>query len=255
MESRSNNVEANISHVQSKVESIAHHSILVVPAEMIFKDIPKEMSLDQNTVVTKLLEALDHPELIGFVLEVREWKGPSLGNPNVQLDNHTVASTNSQPPPHTALNSDPTFDNTPEFIIAELSHGSNKISFAVVYRRPKGAYPIYFFETLSNLSPLYNDMIITGDFNADLASEKPEAIHLRSLLAKYSLYCVPSEPTHHELSHDPPSHTWLDLFIVNDIGSVTYYDESKSPFITGHDLIELQFKFHKPPKMKKNYYV
>ncbi|KAJ8673768.1 hypothetical protein QAD02_005030 [Eretmocerus hayati] len=103
METRMNNAELNISRVQDRVESIVHHSTLVDSAEMIFTGIPKELSLDQNTVVTKLLDALEHPELIGFVLDVREWKGPPLGNPTSQTNEQPTTAIAQSSSPHTSL--------------------------------------------------------------------------------------------------------------------------------------------------------
>ena len=48
---------------------------------------------------------------------------------------------------------------------------------AVVYRRPNAACPIHFFETLSSALATYKDIIITGDFNADLIQSEQKKNH------------------------------------------------------------------------------
>ena len=59
--------------------------------------------------------------------------------------------------------SDPTYDNTPEFIICELRKGQIRLLFAAVYRHPHASYPIHFFDCLSNHLANFSSVIITGD--------------------------------------------------------------------------------------------
>uniref|UniRef100_A0ABD2X255 Endonuclease/exonuclease/phosphatase domain-containing protein n=1 Tax=Trichogramma kaykai TaxID=54128 RepID=A0ABD2X255_9HYME len=40
-----------------------------------------------------------------------------------------------------------------------------KLLFATVYRSPEAGYPEEFFEVLYHLQPLYDNVIVTGDFN------------------------------------------------------------------------------------------
>ena len=49
----------------------------------------------------------------------------------------------------TLSHSDPTYDNTPEYLILEVSTSTSKILFAVVYRPPDAAYPSEFFDIFS----------------------------------------------------------------------------------------------------------
>ncbi|KAJ8671576.1 hypothetical protein QAD02_002835 [Eretmocerus hayati] len=103
IETRMNIVENNISHGNEKVDSIVRQSTLVDSAEMIFTSIPKSLTHDQNNIVTRLLTTLEHPELIGFVLEVREWTGPALGNPTIQSNDPASSALPAQLIPHTAI--------------------------------------------------------------------------------------------------------------------------------------------------------
>lgn len=109
----------------------------------------------------------------------------------------------------------------PEFVIAELIHFHNKILLAVVYRRPNAAYPSHFFGCLAPLLPIYTNVVVTGDFNANMCTQNPASANLQGLIDSHSLYLVPSEPTHHVHWIDrPASHTWLDLFITKEADSV-----------------------------------
>ena len=51
--------------------------------------------------------------------------------------------------------SDPKFDNTPEFIIAEIKKSNTKLLIACVYRRPPVLSPHALFEKLSAFLPFY----------------------------------------------------------------------------------------------------
>ena len=65
--------------------------------------------------------------------------------------------------------SDPIYDNTPEYLILELTSGSNKVLFSVVYRRPHAAYTLEFFECVARLLPSYAQCDQVWRFIANLA--------------------------------------------------------------------------------------
>ncbi|KAJ8684975.1 hypothetical protein QAD02_020768 [Eretmocerus hayati] len=120
--------------------------------------------------------------------------------------------------------SEPEFDNTPEYLIAEIACCDKKLLCAVVYRRPEGMYPKQFVDTLSNFMPPYMNVVVT----------------------------VPSDATHRVSRRDiPPVHTWLDIFVTASPESIRSYEKSEAPFVVGHDLIELEYIFYKPPHLEK----
>ena len=56
----------------------------------------------------------------------------------------------------------------------------------------------------------------------------------------------------HYLRHlDSPSHSSLDLFIVNHAESVIDFTKSESPFIAGHDFVELTLSINNPQPPSK----
>ena len=132
-------------------------------------------------------------------------------------------------------------------MVAELKNGNTKLLIAVTYRRPTALSPYELFENLAVLTSRYRNIIITGDFNANLLTpSKPETSILIDLVKTHSFSIVSTEPTHHVISLNPPSHTTLDLFIVNHIENVIHFSKSVSPFIAGHDFIHLILNIDTP---------
>ena len=120
----------------------------------------------------------------------------------------------------TLATSDPIFDNNPEYINTELRHKSHIILIAVVYRRPDAASPTDFFETLSPYLGIYKNIIITGDFNADLQSPRsPDTRNLSEIVESHALSFVSRSPTHHRFQTTHQSHTTLNLFITKKIAA------------------------------------
>ena len=131
--------------------------------------------------------------------------------------------------------SDPKYDNTPEYIIAEIKKGNSAILIAVVYRRPGPSSLIDFFDTLSNFTANYHHIIITGDFNADLLNPtKSNTKILCNLVNNHAFSVVLTLSIYHLLHLDPLSHTTLDLFIVNHAESVIDFTKSESSCIADH---------------------
>ena len=140
---------------------------------------------------------------------------------------------------------------TPEFITCEIKKDQLKLLFATVYRRPHAAYPIHFFNCLANYLPHFTSIIITGDFNINMArSESPAASYLNNTISANSLSLVPSDPTHHQLWRD--SHTWIDLFIVGNLDCLQSYSKSFASLIAGHDFIEIALACNKPSPVERS---
>ena len=148
------------------------------------------------------------------------------------------------------LSQTPKFNNTPEFIIAEIKKRNTKLLVVVVYSRPSALSPYFLFKTLSTLIPLYQNIIIARDINAGLLSHfKNETTIHNSRINNHNLLIVSNEPTHHVIysnPNTPSSHTTLGIFIVKHIQNAINFTESSSPFITGHDFIKLTLNIESP---------
>ncbi|XP_015598475.1 uncharacterized protein LOC107269298 isoform X1 [Cephus cinctus] len=110
---------------------------------------------------------------------------------------------------------------------------------AVVYRPPKIGFIDIFEEEFAATVSRYKFAFILGDFNADLLSNTYDAEHLRSFLKSQDLYLIPYQPTH----HTKDSHTWLDICAATDFNSLVSWGQSAQPFLSGHDLIFVSFKY------------
>lgn len=156
---------------------------------------------------------------------------------------------NDGPPPDAF---DPTYDyiKVPEFLVHEVTLNSRcKLLVAVIYRPPQATNLTPFFALISTLLPRYQHVIITGDLNYNMSTENYGSRYLTDQLNQHSLHLVPSDPTHHVNWRD--LHTHLDLFIVGDPSQVRDYRKSPSPFIDGHDFIELDLDCPRPPIVRK----
>ena len=104
--------------------------------------------------------------------------------------------------------SKPLFGNKPEFIILQVTSRHTKILFAALYRRPPAEYPIDFLTCLSTYLPHFSSVIITGDFNINMAiPNASNSANLQTFIDRHNLYLVPSAPTHYQLWNN--SHTWI----------------------------------------------
>uniref|UniRef100_A0ABD2XL42 Reverse transcriptase domain-containing protein n=2 Tax=Trichogramma kaykai TaxID=54128 RepID=A0ABD2XL42_9HYME len=137
------------------------------------------------------------------------------------------------------------YDYMPEYQIISIKNANNmKLLFATVYRSPEAGYPEEFFEVLYRLQPLYDNVIVTGDFNIHV--NRPGDQHVGRLikqLEQLSLYLVSTMPTHHVIYHDGSIHkNCLDLVIVRDTFLIESFSRSSSPFAAAHDFIDFEYK-------------
>lgn len=142
----------------------------------------------------------------------------------------------------------PEFSNALEYLIGEIRNSQNRaVLFAAVYKRPKGILFNDFAEILSGLSINYQNIIVTGDLNCDLLQSNFESNSLRDFAHSHALHIVESGATFHTNS----SHSLLDVFLVDSPSKVISFSKSFAPFIAGHDLLELIYKFQpdfRPPR-------
>ncbi|CAB0032718.1 unnamed protein product [Trichogramma brassicae] len=91
------------------------------------------------------------------------------------------------------------YNYTPEYQIISIKNSNNtKLLFATVYRSPEAGYPEEFFEVFCRIQPLYDNVIVTGDFNIHV--NRPNDQHVGRLLKQLeqlSLHLVSTVPTHH----------------------------------------------------------
>ena len=132
------------------------------------------------------------------------------------------------------------YSNSPEYLILEISSPTNeKLLFASVYRRPGSDMFHDFFRDFTNVSHAYYNIIIAGDLNCKLNSNCYESRYLREMVNSLSLHIVASEPTYHTALAD----SWLDLYVIDSINKQASFSKSETPFIAGHDLLELTYAF------------
>lgn len=135
----------------------------------------------------------------------------------------------------------------PEYLFVEISQGW-KLLICVVYRPPKSGYLSEMFDNVANLIPLYENILIIGDFNIDLCTNREFAdkVYLINTLDSLSLNILPLGPTFHL----PNSDTLLDLMVVNDRQRVVTFGQDSVSGLSYHDLIyvELDLKVN----MSKN---
>lgn len=125
----------------------------------------------------------------------------------------------------------------PEFILLEISFGW-KLLLGAVYRPPKLGFISEFFDSVANLLPMYNHVLLIGDFNVDLSSSRVYAdkTQLLELVDSLNLSILPLDPTYHRLNSD----TLLDLMIVNDVSRVTQFGQLVVSGLSYHDLVYVE---------------
>lgn len=125
----------------------------------------------------------------------------------------------------------------PEYMIAEVLVGSEKILVASVYRPPKIGFLNEFEDKLLDIYSDYENLVIFGDFNADLYTPTYDSNHLREFIDSSNLYLVPYNPTHHLKN----SSTWLDICAVDCEEKVLTFGQEGVPFLSAHDLISINY--------------
>lgn len=130
-----------------------------------------------------------------------------------------------------------------EFLILELLISNTKYLVGVIYNPNVGNDLTELEEKLSELVCLYDDVIVTGDFNIDLLSTRPEivskAIYFKSMINSLSLDVLPSNATHFVGNCS----SLLDLFIVKSKcrNKVLRNYQISVSGISRHDLIGLAY--------------
>lgn len=139
----------------------------------------------------------------------------------------------------------------PEFVIIEICMGW-KLLLGVVYKPPKLGFISEFFDILGNLLPTYSNVLVLGDFNVNLASDRmfAEKVQFLNTVKAFNLNILPLQPTFH-LPNICDS--LLDLLITNDISRVRQFGQTPVSGISYHDLIfvELNLKIKLSSRSEK----
>ena len=135
-------------------------------------------------------------------------------------------------------------EKRPEFLMIEISAGdAPNLLLCVVYRPPRIRHFDDIVEAFTDISYSYSDIIIVGDFNINMQANNRFTQLIHDFTESQGLSLVPSNPTHHTAK----SHTWLDLVIVDNLGKMISFTQSGTPFLSGHELISLEYKFPTKP--------
>ncbi|XP_020297043.1 uncharacterized protein LOC109861696 [Pseudomyrmex gracilis] len=132
------------------------------------------------------------------------------------------------------------YSRKPEFLIAEISSGDEKVLLAVVYRPPHCGHLNDFFTIVADILVQYRHCVIFGDFNADLMQTSYDSNSIMTYITTSSMYLVPYAPTHHTAN----SATLLDLCIVDDAEKLVSFQQHSIGFLSSHDLIDITFNIY-----------
>lgn len=127
---------------------------------------------------------------------------------------------------------------TLEYLFVEMCVTSHKVLIGVMYKPLKVDDINVFDDLLQNLSPLYSDIILTGDFNEDVIARSSKTIKFLNVCQALSLQLVSSEPTHFSKTNS----TSIDHFWTNTIDKVTRFSQISLPGISKHDLTFISYR-------------
>lgn len=141
------------------------------------------------------------------------------------------------------------YTKTPEYLILEISL-TWKLLLCVVYRPPKAGGLSDMFDVLSDLLPIYNNLVIIGDMNIDIHTDRVyyDKTLLLNTIDNLNLCILPLNPTYHL----PDSDTLLDLIICNDKQRVKCFGQIPVSGLSYHDLIFVELNLKVRLNTEKN---
>ena len=141
------------------------------------------------------------------------------------------------------------YSESAEYLFLELTLHHAKLLLGVLYSPNLCVDYFNSFDSLLNdICPLYEHVVIMGDFNTCHIKDDLRAHKLQSLLSSFNLTILPLAATHHSPNCTP---SWLDLMIVSEPNNVTTHGQLTSCF-SYHDFIYLSYRI-RPPKRKPQY--
>uniref|UniRef100_A0A2A4JRM8 Reverse transcriptase domain-containing protein n=1 Tax=Heliothis virescens TaxID=7102 RepID=A0A2A4JRM8_HELVI len=155
--------------------------------------------------------------------------------------------------PYKVISSSPSlYSESAEYLFIEITIHHTNILLAVFYSPNLHIdYFDSFDSILSNLCPVYEHVIIMGDFNTCLIKNDSRTFKINSLLSSYNLQILPLSATHNSPNCSP---SLLDLMIVSSPDNVSYHGQLVAPF-SYHDLIYLSYRIQVPRRRAQVLYL
>lgn len=126
-----------------------------------------------------------------------------------------------------------------EYILLELVHASTTLLFGAIYNPPRNVNYASLLEDIEDLSPRYENIVLTGDLNIDQISSSITTRNFRQSFLDLGLTVINHYPTH--FSPNTSVSSCIDLLIVSDTTKTSFFDQISLPSISHHDLIVLGY--------------
>lgn len=124
-----------------------------------------------------------------------------------------------------------------EYLFLEINCYSNeKMLIGCVYRPHNNIPYDMLLSCIETISFSYNNIAIAGDFNSNILSES----HFSSSMELLGLVPTNTSVPTHFTSH---SSSILDIFFVNNVANVLFYDQLAAPGFSKHDLLFLTYNY------------
>ncbi|XP_075167477.1 uncharacterized protein LOC142239569 [Haematobia irritans] len=134
-----------------------------------------------------------------------------------------------------------------EHIFLDISTKECNIFMGTVYRPNSMIKTDTFMNKLESAALSYNDIILVGDFNANILYDMSLVDNMNSIGLSPTNYQLPTHFT-------STSSTLLDLFFVNDQTKILLYDQLSAPCFSKHDLIFITYNVQvNSPKSQYTY--
>lgn len=136
----------------------------------------------------------------------------------------------------------------PEYVIVELCCNW-KLLLCAVYKPPKARLINELYENVEKLIPSYDNVVLIGDFNVDLKTERVffDKTQLLNFVNNLSLYIIPTDATYHR----PDTESMLDLMIINNKSRIVNYGQVHMSGISYHDMIYLELNLKHKVSLNK----
>ena len=178
--------------------------------------------------------------LPGFILIRNDRIGKGCGGVAIYLRADLQFSIISQSPSN--------YSNSAEHLFIEVFYHHTKFLLGVYYSPSLRVDYFSSFQTqLENLCPLYEHVIILGDFNTCLMKNDSRSNKLLNLTSSMNINILPLAATHHAPNFQP---SLIDLILVSNRDFVASHGQLTSPF-SYHDLIYLSYKLRAPKRTSK----
>ena len=196
------------------------------------------------------------------ILLSETWLKPSLSSSLVHLPGYTLlrndrtlkrgggvgAFVRSDLQPKIIHHTPCEYSAHPEIMFVEITTSYKKCLICVVYKPPRVGFLNDLETPLSDLIPLYEHVLIFGDFNTNLLNTNDRDTRmLCEMFQSLDLSILPLKPTYHTATSD----TLLDLIITKKNDNVLIHGQLPAPGISGHDIIYVAYSLQCPKAPRK----